>query len=852
MSVQLHSDDTSCGDPYRDFLTAKFRFDSECGFEVLESAIHPYHKPHVRDLVRWALKKGRAAFFARFGLHKTMMQLEVMRHIASREGGRQLIVLPLGVRQEFRRDAATIGMDFSFVRSATQIGGPGLYLTNYESVRDGKVNVDLFNAVSLDEASVLRSFGSKTYQEFLGMFRDTPYRFVATATPSPNRFKELIHYAGFLGVMDTGHALTRFFQRNSEKANDLTLYPHMADEFFLWLHSWAAFLQAPSDLGYADDGYALPPLTVRWHELPLADLTGGVETNGQGLLFRDAANGLREAAAAKRDSIVTRVAKAAEIVSAAPMEHFILWHDLEAERAALKAALPDMVEVFGSLDLDEREQRIVDFSDGRFRLLGTKPILSGSGCNFQRHCHRAVFVGIGFKFNDFIQAIHRIQRYGQEHPVEIDIIYTEAERGEREILERKWSEHDTLAKRMSEIIQRYGLSTVGLEQEIGRSIGLPRHAESGERWEMVHNDTVSETRSMPDNSVDLVLSSIPFGTQYEYCESYNDFGHNADNTAFWRQMDFLTPQLHRVLKPGRVAAIHVKDRILFGNVTGTGMPTVDPFHAECIFHFRRHGFEFCGMAVILTDVVRENNQTYRLGWTEQCKDGSKMGWGCPEYLMSFRKLPSDRSRSYADEPVVKSKTEYSRARWQIDAHDLWRSSGDRLLTFDELRQLGPDKLAGAFPNWSAAHVYDHERHVAIGEALERSNRLPSSFGAILAGSWHPDIWHDVNRMRTLNSDQSLAGREKHVCPLQLDIVDRAIRRFSNPGDLVFDPFAGIGTIPVRAVVMGRRGHGVELHAGYVRDAIRYLRAAETEASTPTLFGLLAVDDGQQVMAEAAE
>jgi DNA modification methylase len=826
-------------DAYLDFLKGKYRFEKACGFDIDPADVHAYHKPHVRDLVVWALRKGRAAFFARFGLHKTMMQLEAMRHIAVREGGRQLIIIPLGVRQEFRRDAAQIGTPFTFVRSSAEAEADGLYVTNYESVRDGKVDVSLFNAASLDEASVLRSFGSKTYQEFLGLFRDTKYRFVATATPSPNRYKELIHYAGFLGIMDTGQALTRFFQRNSEKANDLTLYPHMEREFWLWLHSWAAFVQLPSDLGYSDDGYRLPELTVRWHELPLADLTGGFENDGQGVLIRDAAVGLREAAAAKRESIDDRITKTAEIVNAAPGTHFILWHDLEAERHGLKAALPEMVEVYGALDLDEREGRIVDFSEGKSRLLGTKPILSGSGCNFQKHCHRAVFVGIGPKFNDFIQAVHRIQRFGQAHPVEIDIVYTEAERGEREILEQKWAEHDTLALRMQEIIRAHGLSTEGLESELAaRSIGVEARSFSGDGWQMFRNDSVTQCREMASNSIDMILSSIPFGTQYEYVESANDFGHNPDNAAFWRQMDFLTPQLHRILKPGRVAAIHVKDRILFGNTTGTGMPTVEPFHAECIFHFQRHGFEFFGMAIILTDVVRENSQTYRLGWTEQCKDGSKMGWGCPEYLLGFRKLPTDRGRSYADERVTKSKDEYSRARWQIDAHAMWRSSGDRLLTFEELKTLGPEKLAVAFPKWSAAEVYDYGKHVEIGEALERSNRLPSSFGAILPGSWHPDIWHDVNRMLTLNSDQMRRGREKHVCPLQIDIVDRAINRFSNKGDLILDPFAGIGTVPVRALALGRRGAGVELHPEYVDDAVRYLKAIEVEQGTPTLFDLL--------------
>ncbi|MCR0334035.1 hypothetical protein MKA37_23145 [[Clostridium] innocuum] len=178
----------------------------------------------------------------------------------------------------------------------------------------------------------------------------------------------------------------------------------------------------------------------------------------------------------------------------------------------------------------------------------------------------------------------------------------------------------------------------------------------------VNDDCVQETKRMKENSIDLIHTSIPFSNHYEYTPTYNDFGHNETTGEFFRQMDFLTPELLRILKPGRVAAIHVKDRVLFGNATGTGMPTIEPFHALCIEHYTKHGFQYFGMITVVTDVVRENNQTYRLGWSEQCKDGSKMGVGCPEYILLFRKLPTDRTNAYADEPVTKSKEEYGRAQ----------------------------------------------------------------------------------------------------------------------------------------------------------------------------------------------
>ena len=818
---------------YREFLEDKRAQAPSSGFDVPESEISPILFDFQRDIVRWALKGGRRAIFAAFGLGKSLMQLECMRQVGLKFGGRQLIVCPLGVRQEFTRDAALLDLAPKFVRFSKDVDGDGLYLTNYESVRDGRLDVELFNGVSLDEASVLRSFGSKTYQTFLQLFSSVPYRFVATATPSPNRYKELIHYGGYLGVMDTGQALTRFFKRDSTKANNLTLYPHKEREFWLWLASWAVFVQKPSDLGYSDEGYDLPPFEVVWHELPIDNSDADVDRDGQARLFRDSTISVSNAARAKRDTMEERVAKAAQIVADSPDDHFVLWHDLEAERHALKAAIPECVEVYGSQDLDERERRIVGFSNGDFRILATKPILSGSGCNFQRFCHREIFVGVGFKFNDFIQAIHRVQRFQQEEPVRIDIIYSEAEREVVDQLKAKWKRHDELTAKMEDIIKQYGLSDIC--DVLTRTIGIERIEASGSGWLVANNDTVNETAEMPTDSVDLIVTSIPFSNHYEYTPSYNDFGHTENDVHFFEQMDYLTPNLLRVLKPGRIAFIHVKDRVRFGNETGKGFSVIEPFHAETIAHFLKHGFEYLGMHTITTDVVRENNQTYRLGYTEMCKDSTKMGMGCPEYLLEFRKPQTDKTRAYADVPVNHAKSEYSLARWQIDAAADWRSSGDRALTPEEIMQIPTNEIGKPFKAWQKAHVYDYETHVRIGEALQGKNKLPSTFMALNPGSWRFDVWDDVNRMLTLNTEQSRRKLNMHVCPLQFDIVDRCIEGWSNPGELVYDPFGGIMTVPVRALKLGRKGRAVELNHEYFLDGVKYLEAAEREQAMPTLF-----------------
>ena len=833
---------------YKDFLETKIELATESGFVVNPEKVNKVLKPHQRDAVVWALKGGRRALFESFGLGKTVQEIEFCHLAAEYSGGRALIVLPLGVKQEFTHDAVEVlGYEKpEYCRTMEEVGQSTsqIVLTNYERVRDGDIRPDYFAATSLDEASVLRSFGSKTYQTFLDKFKNVPYKLVATATPSPNKYKELIHYAGYLEVMDTGQALTRFFQRDSTKANNLTLYPNMEDEFWMWVSSWALFITKPSDLNpvYSDEGYDLPPLDVRWHELPV-HYGDTADKDGQIQLFQEAAEGLKEAATVKRDSIDRRVEEMKRIVEESPEDHFLLWHDLENERHAIKKALPDVVDIYGSMDYDLREQRVIDFSNGRTKFFATKKSLSGSGCNFQRYCHREIFLGIDYEFNDFIQAVHRCYRFLQKEPVVIDIIYMENERQIKEALLEKWKNHNHMVAKMIEIVKKYGLNSENKAQRLERKMGVEGSREErtvrGNHYEAVYGDCVEETRAMESNSIDLIHTSIPFGNHYEYSANYNDFGHNQNTDRFFEQMDFLTPELLRVLKPGRVAAIHVKDRVLFGNATGTGMPTIEPFHALCIAHYMKHGFQYFGMITVVTDVVRENNQTYRLGWTEQCKDGSKMGVGCPEYILLFRKLPTDRSTAYADEPVKKSKEGYTRAQWQIDAHGYWRSSGNRLISKEELKEFPVDSLQQVYREYSRGSVYNYGDHVKLAEDLDKDGKLPATFMVVAPGSWNQlEVWDDINRMRTLNTTQSRRRAQMHVCPLQLDIVERIINRYSNEGDTVYDPFGGLMTVPMMAVKMHRNGKGCELNPDYFRDGVGYLQAAENEVDEPTLFDFM--------------
>lgn len=814
---------------YRKFLESKVIVAERTGFDGSRSDIHRKCFPHQKDAIQWAVGLGRALIAMSFGLGKTRIQCEIARLVHTETAKKFLVICPLGVKHQFvNEDGPVLGVEWQYCKTDEEVRSAKTpyIITNYERVRDGNITPALhdFAGVSLDEGSVLRSLGSKTYQVFIDLLKDIPYRYVATATPAPNEYKEIIHYAEFLGIMDRGQALTRWFKRDSSKAGHLTIHPIHEKDFWMWVASWALFLFTPGDLGYSDEGYSLPPLNVYWHRIKVDQTRAWSQTDNrnQHRLFLDAAGGVSQASAEKRATLADRVAKMKEIVEAHPERHWLLWHDLEDERRAIEATIPNSTSVYGSQDLEAKEERILQFAHGEIPILATKPELAGSGCNFQYHCHSNIFLGVGYKFQDFIQAIHRTYRFQQAKPVDVHIIYAESEDRVVEVLKRKWEQHTQLVERMREIVRNFGMATTAIQSDLSRSIGILRMENKQKLFTAVNNDCVLEMENIPSDHVGLIHTSIPFGNHYEYSSQYEDFGHNPTDGDFWKQMDFLIPELLRILKPGRVAAVHVKDRILYGHQTPSGFMEVSPFSDECVMAFRKHGWLYEGRRTIVTDVVRENASTYRLGYSEMTIDASKMGSGLPEYLLLFRKPPTTNDTSRADDPVTKEKSDYSRARWQIDASSDWESNGNTPLT--------------------PAELYEYEAHVARLEEKDRKGHLPAGFSIEPLPQRHAWVWRDVVYMRTLNSEQSKKKLENHICPLPFDIVERTIRLYSNEGDLVLDPFAGLFTVPMIAMKLGRVAYGIELNPDYYQAGVRYCEQVQQEKLAPTLFDLLAVQD----------
>jgi hypothetical protein len=1004
---------------YKEFLESKIVVAEDFGTDVSHEQLTECLLPHQKDIVQWCLKGGRRAIFASFGLGKTVMQLEVAKQTILHTGKPFLICMPLGVVGEFKRDNEFLntGFDIQYITDTDGIENYDnkIYLTNYERVRKGDIDPSKFGGVSFDEASILRSLKTETTNFVLKYFKKVPFRYVATATPTPNDFIEILNYADYLGVIDRGHALTRFFQRDSVNAGNLKLYENKKEEFWKWVSTWAVFINKPSDLGYDDTGYILPKMHL--HEIEVQNDAEGEIKNKRGdiVLFKDTTKSLTDTGREKRDSIDLRVEKTLQIInqliigydektsdllstkpgegdkkivgilpgeqtqdrqrgeeslhdgvsenisakethsggesrkesqktgdvrnessvqresetnfesstrkesgneveqsteeiqnerrgvsgdvgasglwlrylrytgfyeraekalcgslssdgegegntlsalqlriralqgqytkfiqSGRILEQIVIFCDLNDEQALIEKSLQKagitVASIYGGQSLEEKELLIKGWKEGKYTVILSKKKILGSGVNLQQAC-KMIYAGIDYKFNDFIQGLHRIFRFGQAYETDVFIIHTNNEQEVLKTLKEKWRKHIELQTEMINLVREYGLNSDKIKSDMKRQIFTNERSAQIAGATVYNNDTVITHERMPDNSTDMILTSIPFGDHYEYSDNYNDFGHNHGNGNFFNQMDYLTPHLLRTLKPGRVAAIHVKDRIRYSYQNGTSFTTISDFSGQTVAHFEKHGFYLTGKITVTTDVVRENNQTYRLGWSEQCKDASKMGVGMPEYILLFRKRPTESNNAYADHPVTKTKLEYTRANWQLDAHAYWKSNGNRFLSSEELKSMDMDKLCRFWKSYNLTQIYDFKEHLAICEELESHNRLSALFMTLPTHSSNDDVWTDINRMNTLNANQVNRKKEKHICPLQLDIIERLINRFTNPGEIVDDPFGGLFSTAYKAIQMERKAISTELNPEYYNDGLYYLKSIEYKVNVPTLFDL---------------
>jgi hypothetical protein len=422
---------------YRQFLATKRIIDPDTGIPGSVD-LPDVMMPHQRDITRWALRRGRAAIFAGTGLGKTLMELTWADRVAAHTGKPVLIFAPLAVSQQHIREAGKFGLSARIIRDQSEVG-PGVNVTNYQKI--DHFDLPAFGGVVLDESSVLKSTDGKYRTRLIAECSTVPFRLAATATPAPNDFMELGNHAEFLGVMSYTDMLATFFVHDGGDTQKWRLKGHAENEFWKWMASWAVMLRQPSDLGYPNDGYDLPPLRQQLHTVAV-EYEPSLDT---GLLFPMEARTMQERLAARRDSIEERVALAASIT---PTDRpFVWWCHLNPEAEQLAKAIPGAVNLTGSDSDDDKERKLIDFSEQRTRVLITKPSIAGFGMNWQ-HCADTGFVGLNDSFEQIYQAIRRFWRFGQTKPVNVHFIASEMEGAVVANLRRKEVDADHMADQM--------------------------------------------------------------------------------------------------------------------------------------------------------------------------------------------------------------------------------------------------------------------------------------------------------------------------------------------------------------------------------------------------------------------
>ena len=724
---------------YDAFIGAKSRIVPDAGFEP-----YPFLAPLMawqQFVTAWAIRRGRAALWEDCGLGKTIQQLEWARQVVEHSKAPVLILTPLAVSAQTASEARKFGIAVTVVQSGEQVTDAAIYITNYEKL--DHFDCSVFAGVVLDESSILKSFDGKLRRKITAAFKDTPYRLCCTATPSPNDYTELGQHAEFLGICTPSQMLATFFINDTFNTGDWRLKGHAEGEFWKWMASWAACISKPSDIGFSDEGYALPGLEFN---TVIVDVDES-QCSGDGL-FRFAQLSATSMHRELRQTSADRAAKVAELVAAEPDEPWMIWCYTNDEADHLMRLIPSAVEIRGNETNAAKERKIMAWLNGEYLHLITKPSICGYGLNAQ-HCARTAFVGLSYSFEDFYQALRRMFRFGQSRIVKAYLVQAHTEGAILQTILHKMEQHKVMQESMKQAAHAFAENRI---KELTARTEVD--ALSGADWTVYHGDCVRVAKMLPSESIDFAVFSPPFADLFTYSDDLQDMGNCSDLTQFTEHFEFLIAELRRVMVPGREVAVHCVD--LLSTKWKTGKVQFQDFSGEIIRAFWRHGFSFHSRICIWKSPVTEMQRTKAHGLLYKTlkSDSTNSRVGSADYLLVF-KAPGENPR-----PVTKDPSEFPVDWWQEVASPVW-------MTVDQCRVLN-------------------------GEGSRE----------------HAD--------------------EKHICPLQLDVIDRAVTLWTNPGDLVYSPFAGIGSEGYGALKLGRRFVGSELKESYFQQAAQNLKMARAQ------------------------
>lgn len=751
---------------YQSFLGTKDIIDRRSGFEP--SVISPLLYDFQRVIVQWACRRGRSAIFADCGLGKTPMQLEWARQVFVHTGQPVLILAPLAVSKQTKREGDKFGISIKICESGEDVV-TGINITNYEKLH--KFDPSVFAGVVLDESSILKSFAGKFRTTIIDLFARTPYKLACTATPAPNDFIELGNHSEFLNVLSRPEMLSLFFVNDTSNVGTWRLKGHGQEKFWKWLCSWAVMLTKPSELGFDDNGFILPPLNITEHVLE-----HGKPLDGH--LFVQKAETLNERRQARRESINEKLDIVKELTSNG--EQWLIWCDLNNESEAIAGSIPDALEVTGSQDDDVKERGLMGFIGGDVRVMATKAKIAGFGLNMQC-CHNVIFFGLSDSYEAFYQAIRRCWRFGQKYPVNCHIITTDVEGNVVENIKRK--EADATKMRQEMVKNMQDISSVEIREISHTEAEYETDVAQSDGWELHLGDSVEVIRSIPADSVGFSMFSPPFASLFTYTNSIRDMGNCRDKITFMHHFKFLVADLYRVMMPGRIVAVHCMN--LSATLAHDGFMGLHDFRGDLIRLFQAEQFiyhsEICIWKDPLIQAVRTKALT--LAHKQVVKDSSRCGQGLADYIIVMRK-PGDNPK-----PISRP-------------HGFTEYIGER-----------------EFTNTNTSE--DQRKNKQSHEIWQR---------------YASPVWMDIRQMRVLSTEIARDEKdEKHVCPLQLDTIERCLELWSTRGDTVLDPFSGIGSVIYSAVSMGRYGIGIELKKSYWNQSIKNMMVLEEEKKQAVLL-----------------
>jgi DNA modification methylase len=717
---------------YGKFLKQKLISVQDSGFNTPEKQLNKNLFDFQKKIVNIALSKGRYAIFAECGLGKTIMQLEWAYQITKKTNQSILILCPLAVSEQTINEGKRFNIKVErlprteFLKELKK----GIYISNYEQIEN--INASLFVGIVLDESSILKNFTGKIKQKIIETFQNHKYKLCCTATPSPNDVMELGNHSEFLNQMSRLEMLSMYFINDAGDTGTWKLKGHAKELFWSWVSEWSIAIEKPSDIGGNDNGFVLPKLNLIDKKIITKKTDNGELFNNQTVNAIDFNRELRRTKEQRLDLV-------AEIVNNTN-DNFIVWIKQNEEGEYLKKLIKDCKEVKGSDNFEYKENTLLGFAKNEFRVLITKPKIAQFGLNYQ-NCHNQIFASLDFSYESLYQAIRRSYRFMQKEEVNIYLIVVDTMGNVINSIEEKQKQFNEL--------REYLTKNINLNQTKKLMENYNGLIKETENYKMVLGDCVKEIKNLKNGSIDFSVFSPPFADLFVYSDKLEDMGNCKNYDEFAEHFKFLIPELKRVVKQGRLVAVHCKDLPI--QKGKEGYIGLRDFSGLLIKDFQDIGFIYHSRITIWKDPVVEMQRTKALGLLHKQlkKDSSMVRVGNPDYVLIFRNGDGNEIPISQDMDV-----------------DTWQK-------------------------------------------------------------WASPVWMDITQGDTLQKQSAREFKdEKHICPLQLGVIKRLLYLYSNEGETVLSPFAGIGSEGYESLKAKRKFIGIELKESYFNQAIKNLDSIE--------------------------